>query len=116
MGGTQCKIECYLPSTDEYIVIITTTNSRMIVNCSDVKELDDNDPSIPSPTSVEMVKRKDRNSNNEQDYIDLARPRQYAATRKSIVLSVAIGIIIILIGLIMYIQTASGMETGGIIV
>ena len=118
-NGTQCKIECYLPSTSEYIVIITSTNSRMIVNCSDVKKLEkqpDNDSNASSPTNEQLINRNDKNSNNEQDYIDMARRPQYAKTRKSIVLSVAIGIIFILIGLIMYIQTATGVKTAGIII
>eukprot|EP00483_Globobulimina_turgida_P012944 UN12968 len=45
----------------------------------------------------------------------MARAPQYAKTRKTIVLSVAVGIIIILIGLIMYIQTKPAVQTGGII-
>ena len=114
-NGTQCKIECYLPSTEEYIVIITSTNSRMIVNCSDVQKMEDVQDTYGS-ASPTNEKRNDKNSSNEQDYIDMARRPQYAKTRKSIVLSVAIGIIVILIGLMMYIQTATGMRTGGIII
>eukprot|EP00485_Elphidium_margaritaceum_P003717 CAMPEP_0202709888 /NCGR_PEP_ID=MMETSP1385-20130828/21949_1 /ASSEMBLY_ACC=CAM_ASM_000861 /TAXON_ID=933848 /ORGANISM="Elphidium margaritaceum" /LENGTH=253 /DNA_ID=CAMNT_0049369269 /DNA_START=56 /DNA_END=817 /DNA_ORIENTATION=+ len=39
-SGTQCKIDCYLPSTKEYVVIITHTNSRLIVNMDEVHKWD----------------------------------------------------------------------------
>eukprot|EP01084_Bolivina_argentea_P231660 390604_1 len=93
--GTQCKIECYLPSTTEYIVIVLSTNSRMIVNSSDVKKLDidlDMGNGDSSPTNEQLLhKNKSQNlrrSQNGRDYKEMAHVPEARKTRRTIVFSV----------------------------
>ena len=137
-NGTKCSIECYLPSTKEYIVIISLTNSRMIVNEVDVRRYDeisintnnDNESADDaSPTNEQLIKRssnnlkssssKNNNNNNnkEQDYEKMSENnnRNAVKTRKTIIISITSGVCIILIGLIMYISSKKSVKTGGIV-
>eukprot|EP00486_Rosalina_sp_Unknown_P014100 CAMPEP_0201581036 /NCGR_PEP_ID=MMETSP0190_2-20130828/61240_1 /ASSEMBLY_ACC=CAM_ASM_000263 /TAXON_ID=37353 /ORGANISM="Rosalina sp." /LENGTH=158 /DNA_ID=CAMNT_0048018205 /DNA_START=15 /DNA_END=492 /DNA_ORIENTATION=- len=64
-NGTKCKTECYLPSTKEYIVIISATGGRMIVNQKDVSKYDEANiglnensaDSESSPTNEQLIKK-----------------------------------------------------------
>ena len=108
----------------------------MIVNMTDLQKYDvmghdsnDNDSNSSSPTNEALNKTSSSSTNltlktkmalntksNEQDYTEMARAPQYAKTRRNIVLSVTIGIIIILIGLIMYVSHKPSVQIGGIII
>lgn len=123
-NGTKCKVECFLPSTAEYIVILLNTNSRMFVSSTDVRKIANSsrEPSPPShgqdtssPTAQKLLsatKRSPRTQTSDSKYEQMGR--QYSTARKSIVCFVVLGIVVILVGLILYIQPADGPTNAGI--